>query len=218
MAEKGIDYRVEYGNFVLFGHDCGFGCRQTNNAPDDRTFQVSVVTCRRAPLHGGIPVDTRGSASRMARLSPLGARFAPCGGAGWKLGFQFYRKKFTPADIKRFFSTLPNGMASFVASSRGDVFTKIVYTSAGAHIDVTYRVINTTSATSFFLHLTPSWDSGPMASWTQYYIWKEEIPCCEDRTPFKIEVDTAVGNMKKCFPYNIQPDNVMLPANFFNVF
>lgn len=97
MAEKGIDYRVEYGNFVLFGHDCGFGCRQTNNAPDDRTFQVSVVTCRRAPLHGGIPVDTRGSASRMARLSPLGARFAPCGGAGWKLGFQFYRKKFTPA-------------------------------------------------------------------------------------------------------------------------
>ena len=98
MAEKGIDYRVEYGNFVLFGHDCGFGCRQTNNAPDDRTFQVSVVTCRRAPLHGGIPVDTRGSASRMARLSPLGARFAPCGGAGWKLGFQFYRKKFTPAN------------------------------------------------------------------------------------------------------------------------
>ena len=97
MAEKGIDYRVEYGNFVLFGHDCGSGCRQTNNAPDDRTFQVSVVTCRRAPLHGGIPVDTRGSASRMARLSPLGARFAPCGGAGWKLGFQFYRKKFTPA-------------------------------------------------------------------------------------------------------------------------
>ena len=99
MAEKGIDYRVEYGNFVLFGHDCGFGCRQTNNAPDDRTFQVSVVTCRRAPLHGGIPVDTRGSASRMARLSPLGARFAPCGGAGWKLGFQFYRKKFTPAMV-----------------------------------------------------------------------------------------------------------------------
>lgn len=99
MAEKGIDYRVEYGNFVLFGHDCGFGCRQTNNAPDDRTFQVSVVTCRRAPLHGGIPVDTRGSASRMARLSPLGARFAPCGGAGWKLGFQFYRKKFTPARL-----------------------------------------------------------------------------------------------------------------------
>ena len=99
MAEKGIDYRVEYGNFVLFGHDCGFGCRQTNNAPDDRTFQVSVVTCRRAPLHGGIPVDTRGSASRMARLSPLGARFAPCGGAGWKLGFQFYRKKFTPATL-----------------------------------------------------------------------------------------------------------------------
>ena len=111
MAEKGIDYRVEYGNFVLFGHDCGFGCRQTNNAPDDRTFQVSVVTCRRAPLHGGIPVDTRGSAhggipvdtrgsaSRMARLSPLGARFAPCGGAGWKLGFQSYRKKFTPAPI-----------------------------------------------------------------------------------------------------------------------
>ncbi len=64
----------------------------------------------------------------------------------------------------------------------------------------------------------PSWDPGPMASWTQYYIWKEEIPCCEDRTQHEIEVDTAVDNMMNSFPYNIQPDNVMLPANFFNAF
>ena len=127
MAEKGIDYRVEYGNFVLFGHDCGFGCRQTNNAPDDRTFQVSVVTCRRAPLHGGIPVDTRGSASRMARLSPLGARFAPCGGAGWKLGFQFYRKKFTPAMARISRSNSSMGGVSILQRPRGCIFSSRVY-------------------------------------------------------------------------------------------
>ncbi len=69
--------------------------------------------------------------------------------SGWETIFSFSWDRFT-GDIKRFFSTLPNGIASFVASSLGDVFTKIVYTNAGAHIDVPYRVINTASATSFF--------------------------------------------------------------------
>ena len=43
-----------------------------------------------------------------------------------------------------------------------------------------YKATNTTSATSFFYHPTPSWSSGyPMGNWTQVYIWKEKIKCCK---------------------------------------
>ena len=96
MAEKGIDYRVEYGNFVLFGHDCGFGCRQTNNAPDDRTFQVSVVTCRRAPLHGGIPVDTRGSAPAWRDSRPSGLVLRHAGALAGNSVFNFTERSLHP--------------------------------------------------------------------------------------------------------------------------
>ena len=48
------------------------------------------------------------------------------------------------------------------------------------YINTIYKVTNTTSATSFFYHLMPSWSSGyPMGNWTQVYIWKEKIKCCK---------------------------------------
>ena len=83
-------------------------------------------------------------------------------------------------DFERFFSSLPNGIPTFVGSCRGDVSIEIINNRNEFYINTIYKVTNTTSATSFFYHLMPSWSSGyPMGNWTQVYIWKEKIKCCK---------------------------------------
>ena len=83
--------------------------------------------------------------------------------------------------MERFFQALPNGIESFVGTSKG--FAEVTHNTDS--ITVNYRIENTTSTTSFFLHLVDEaeegyFDKGFMASWVQVYHWNETIPCISD--------------------------------------
>lgn len=91
-----------------------------------------------------------------------------------------YRLQNLNEILKDFSQVLPNGIPTFVGSCRGDVSIEIINNRNEFYINTIYKVTNTTSATSFFYHLMPSWSSGyPMGNWTQVYIWKEKIKCCK---------------------------------------
>lgn len=83
--------------------------------------------------------------------------------------------------MARFIHALPNGVESFVGTSKG--FSDVVH--GVDSITVNYRIENTTSTTSFFLHLVDEAEKGYskkgfMASWVQVYHWNEIIPCQSD--------------------------------------
>lgn len=134
---------------------------------------------------------------------------------GWEMIFSFSGDRIV-REVTRFLDSLQNGIVFFVGSCRGDVYVEIVHGQDENYVDVTYRVTNTTSLTSFALHLLPSLENGwPMGNWTQVYEWKEKINCCEDRKPVEIQSDKEIENMMNSFPYNMNPNDVHLPPNYF---
>lgn len=54
-------------------------------------------------------------------------------------------------DFERFFSSLPNGIPTFVGSCRGDVSIEIINEGNEFYINAIYKATNATSATSFFI-------------------------------------------------------------------
>ena len=134
---------------------------------------------------------------------------------GWDTIFSFSKERINK-DFTRFLESLDNGIVFFVASCRGDVYVEIMHGQNGDYVDVSYKVTNTTSLTSFALHLLPSLDNGwPLGNWTQVYEWKEKINCCEDRTPVEIQSDKEIEQMMNSFPYNTNPNDIYLPSNYF---
>jgi len=119
---------------------------------------------------------------------------------------------------QRFFNALiKSARVSFIGSCSGLVSVKTIYAGRTSYIDITYKIVNTTSLKSFTGGLLPDLEyDGPAGNWTQTYIWTERIPCRDDGSFFEKKLQSDIMESLNCFPYNLDLDNITLPSNYLD--
>ena len=133
---------------------------------------------------------------------------------GWSTLKYIFDREFKMAmdHSYRFFSSLDNGVISFIGTSDAVVNTEIIEIGIKKYIKANFIVYNSTSLKSAAYHLVPECLNGKI--WRQEYHWSNIYECCP--LPEAEKYQRHVINGLNCFPYNLYDRQIECPPNPFS--